>query len=149
MIRRKDNSTIGYVIDTSADDQELAWCERCEKRGDKTRLGEKILMDNQPPAPDHDSWMQCPKCYLLVPIFNVKYEGEIYSDLDVEDNPFDYAKADILGVDSRLKSRVRRVKQRHEATGDKEIDLMVKDGWEVTGYSEDIPQEASSQGFSY
>lgn len=139
MIRRKTQDNIGYVIDTGGDDTPISWCPRCEKRGDKTRLGEKILLNNEPPASDHDQWLQCPKCYCLVPIFNVKYEGEIYSDLDTEDNPFDYSKADILGIDSRLKSRVKGVRRRQSSMKDQEIDGLVQDGWQVTSFSQTIP----------
>lgn len=140
MIRRKTESSIGYIIDTGDDDIDIAWCERCERRGTKTRLGEKILMNNGPPPPDQDQFLQCPKCYLLVPIYNVKFEGETYATLEVNENPFDFSKTEILGNDDTLRGRIKRVNRRRSMSKikDAEVQKELDAGNVVTNYSTDM-----------
>lgn len=147
MIRRKQDSHVGYVIDTD-EETTLAWCPKCLSRGTKTKLGEKIQMNDEPPKVDDDQFMQCPKCYLIVPIYNVKFQGDIYSDLEIVDNPFDYAKSQILGIDSRLGTRLKESRKKQKQHPDKEIARMEAQGWEVTSFSEDVPQDTTAQGFT-
>jgi len=94
MIRRKTEGHIGIVIE-SDDEGPISWCTKCLSRNTKTKMGEKIVMDpNLPPNPADEQFRQCPKCYHIEPIYNVKYEGETYSDLEIIENPFDYSRVE-------------------------------------------------------
>src|SRR6266508_2868565 len=38
--------------------------------------GEKIILPNETKARDHDLWLQCPKCYTIVLIYEAKKESK-------------------------------------------------------------------------
>ena len=125
------------------EDEDIIWCSRCLSHGDKCKMGEKILLDGQLPKPDDDQFVQCHQCYFIQPLYKASHEGDLYTDLDIETNPFDFAKSVITGDDNTLKGRLKRVskqRKKHE-NQDKELARLRGEGWEITAFSEQIPQD--------
>ena len=85
-------------------------------------------------------------CYrrgLIIPTHEVQKEGKIsgISGVEVIDNPFDFGKKIIKGLDnrklqSRLKNKKRKTKEKHN---DKEIQKYLNDGWELQSYLNNMP----------
>jgi hypothetical protein len=54
------------------------------------------------------------------------------------DNPFDFKKGKILGLDDR-KNRYSKLKKRQAKHPDKEVQKLIDDGYELKNYQHDIP----------
>ncbi len=62
--------------------------------------GEKIILPNETKARDHDLWLQCPKCYTIVLIYEAKKESKLKDFIETSDNPFTQGK-EIVGIDNK------------------------------------------------
>ena len=91
-----------------------------------SRLKHRLYLDDKgkalPPPPDADQWRQCWKCGLTIPTREVKQSGKIsgINGIQVSDNPFD-SKLTVLGNDVRLRSRIKKLKQRKNKHPDAEV----------------------------
>jgi len=64
---------------------------------------------------DHENWLQCHECGTVVPVYEIEKEASIKDVVETIDNPFDNAKDQFLGVDSRKARRKKRLdKQKYE-----------------------------------
>ena len=81
------------------------------------------------------------QCYFIQPLYKARHEGSLYTDLEITENAFDFAKSVVVGDDTRLKSRLKRVskqRKKHE-NQDKELARLEAEGWEITSFSERVP----------
>jgi hypothetical protein len=146
MIRRMTNTShVGMVIDNSEDEEDLIFCEQCQKQGTLSKLKERLYLDDKgkalPPPPDASDFVQCWKCGLVVPLREAKKQGKIsgITGIDIIQNPYDYGKSLVLGNDARLTNRIKNLKRRRTKHPDAEIDAYLQQGWELTSYSNEVP----------
>jgi hypothetical protein len=85
----------------NSDDEIVSYCKSCEKYGFKVRLKNRIYPNNEPIPADSDQFLQCHECGLIVPVYEIEKEASIKNLVETVDNPFDSAKNEFLGVDSR------------------------------------------------
>ena len=143
MIRRLDKGSVGVVIES--DEDEIMFCSTCAANGEMNKLKERIWLDDKgkrlPDPPDSDAWRMCWKCGLVVPTKDIKLSGKISGILGIEpvDNPYDIGKSTILGNDSRLSDRIRKLKYRQNKHEDKEVQRLIDQGYEVISYQNDVP----------
>lgn len=50
------------------------------------------IYQNEPIPPDHENWLQCHECGLIVSVYQLEKESSIEDVLETSDNPFDVAK---------------------------------------------------------
>jgi hypothetical protein len=144
-IRRYDKNyhSVGMVIDNSEDEEDIMFCEQCQKNGTVSKLKERLYLDDKgkalPPPPDASDFVQCWECGLVVPLRKAKKQGKIsgIQGIEILDNPYDYGKSQILGNDS--KHRYQRLRKRQAKHPDKEVQKLIDDGFELKSYQHDIP----------
>jgi hypothetical protein len=97
----------------------------------------------EPIPVDHDQFRQCHQCGLIVPVYELEKEATIKDAISTTDDPFDIAKNEILGVDSRKTARKKRKQRDREKEYDhiKEQDLKneLRKGSTLLSYSEQMP----------
>ena len=76
----------------SEDEQTISYCPHCEQYGFKQVLGPRILMKGEPIPRDHDQWLQCRSCGIIIPIYEVKKESKLQDFVETSDNPFNQGK---------------------------------------------------------
>ncbi len=138
------------IITDDDDEEELAFCENCQKNGggELSKLKERIYLDANgkrlPPPPDSDSWRQCWTCGTVVKLRDVKLAGTIsgITGTDILQNPFDYGKGIVLGVDD--KDRYKKLKRQRTKHPDAEVQRLIDQGYEVVNYQQDIPVSNSN-----
>ena len=147
MIRRltEDNRGIAIIVDHPEEDNN-PFCPNCQEIGKLSRLKERICLDDKgkllPPPPDNDSWLQCWKCGVILPVREVQKEGKItgISGVDPIVNPFDFNKKIVTGLDNKhLQSRLKKRKKEQNKHPDPTIQAYIKDGWELQSYSSSMP----------
>lgn len=79
-------------FDGSEDEQTISYCPHCEQYGFKQVLGPRILMKGEPIPRDHDQWLQCRSCGIIIPIYEVKKESKLQDFVETSDNPFNQGK---------------------------------------------------------
>src|SRR4030095_16691678 len=102
-------------LDPDWDQDDIIWCPICLERGYQNRLGGKILGPNEPRPDDYDSWLQCPACDWLCPIFAVEKEETIKDMVETTDSPFE-DQLKIVSVPTRLREREQGKKARPKRT---------------------------------
>ena len=139
----RNRHLVGMVIDTGDPEQTNPFCPRCEKMGEISRLKENIYLDDKtgkllvPQPPDADNFLQCWKCNVVIPIRETKMQGKIsgISGIEPIDNPFDFKKGTILGVDDR-KKRYRKLKKTQAKYP---VQKLIDDGYKLKSYQQNIP----------
>ena len=66
-----------------------SYCPNCGERklrGSEQILKPRVFLPHE--IPDPGRWMQCYYCGSIYPIYNVKKESKLTSDLQIQDNPF-------------------------------------------------------------
>ncbi len=143
MIRRSR----AEIVDFSSDDNEkiISYCKHCLEYNLKVPLKNRIYPDNQIPV-DHDQFLQCHNCGLIVPVYEIEKEATIKDVVETIDNPFDQGKS-FLGIDSRTSiggKNARKKRDRQRALDDiKDPDLkheLASGQIVLISYSEDHTQ---------
>jgi hypothetical protein len=143
-----NNKGIAIIVDSDSEFDSNPFCPNCQDIGKLSRLKERIYLDDKgkllPPQPDAENFLMCYLCGLIIPTHEVQKEGKItgISGVEVIDNPFDFGKKVIKGLDnrklqSRLKNKKRKTKEKQHP--DKDIQKYLNDGWEVTSYLNSMP----------
>ena len=145
MIRRlqNNNHSVGVVIDNS-EEEDLIFCENCQKNGTLSKLKERLYLDDKgkatPPPPDASDFVMCWTCGLVVPLREAKKQGKIsgITGIDILQNPFDQGRGIVLGIDD--KHRYQRLKHRKYKHPDQEVQKHLDDGYELKSYLSSMPQ---------
>lgn len=146
MIHRMSDSNkgIGIIQSAEAENEDIQYCPKCSERGKLRRLGPLIILDpSKPLPPDYDDFKQCGYCYAKIPTYEVRTEGQLFTDLEPIKNPFDFGKVESEGVHKKgLANRMKEIKKKNtkeDYIKDKEVMKEVKDGAVITGYySQDV-----------
>lgn len=99
--RRQRYGIVDFNEGNSEDNETVYYCSHCEKYGFKVRLTNRIYPDGEPIPQDSSNWLQCMECGNIVPIYELEKEASIKNLVETADNPFDVAKNEFLGIDSR------------------------------------------------
>ena len=134
---------IGIIETEEAED--IQYCPNCSKHYNKLRrLGPLIILDpSKPLPPDYDDFKQCGFCYAKIPIYDVRTEGQLFTDIEIVKNPFDWGGAKTEGVHKKgLSNRIKDIQKKNKSgkedySKDKEVQNEVKDGAIITGYFTD------------
>jgi len=136
------NKGISIIEDGIGEDADIQYCPVCsEYRFKLHRLGPLIILDPKKPLPpDYDNWRQCGYCYTKVPIYEVRTEGQLFTDIEGVKNPFDFGVTKTEGVHKKgLHNRMKDITKKNKVkkddySDDKEVMNEVKDGAVVSGY---------------
>lgn len=147
MISRKSRYGIIDFTEGHNDDNEIiSHCKHCEKYGFKVRLRNRIYPNNEPVPKDADNFLQCHECGLIVPVYEIEKEASIKNLVETIDNPFDSAKNEFLGIDSRTSiggknARKKRERQKQlDDIKDENLKAELAKGNTLISYSESQPQ---------
>jgi hypothetical protein len=140
-----ENKGIAIIRDSTTDeDTDISYCPSCsEFRHTLHRLGPLILLPDEQLPPDFDNFKQCGYCYTVVPIYEVRTEGTLFTDIESIKNPFDFGKTVMQGIHERgLKNRIKQIKKKtrkgkEEYSKDIEVMNEVKQGAVITAYYTD------------
>jgi hypothetical protein len=93
------------------------------------KLGSKILIGDERPAPDHDKWCQCIQCVHIYPIHETTKEETIKDSIETITNPFDDGKHMVgLGNRSRRKNKYEKILEEIEQEKDADIKQELRKG---------------------
>lgn len=118
--------SVGVAVDED-EDQIKEFCDHIACKGKK-----HLLTDLEDGSPDADEFYYCRFCHNKPRRGAVKKEGELYSDLEIIETPYDFAKVQADPI--KPKNRYQALKKKQEPKVDPEIQLEIKKGAEVTYY---------------
>jgi hypothetical protein len=111
------------------DEEEVSrYCFHCKEYGFYNRLGPKILIRGQRPAPDHDKWCQCYSCGIVYARHETTPEEKITGVVETINNPFDDEKQ-ITGLGNKLKkTKNEKILEQIDEQEDPEIRTELRKG---------------------
>jgi hypothetical protein len=129
-IKRKHTFSI---IDVDEEEIVSRYCHHCMEYGFYNKLGPKILIGDERPAPDHDKWCQCIACGHIYAIHETTKEEMIKDSIETIQNPFDEGKH-IIGLGNRRhkKNKYEKLLEDIEQEKDPEIRAELRKGNKVT-----------------
>jgi hypothetical protein len=98
-------------IDDYDDEDEPIYCPACLEHGYTVRIGNKILIGNEPTPENYSDLWECPTCGLSGDITWLPKEANIKDAVETVESPTD-DKLQLKSVHKRRKSKTRKV-QRH------------------------------------
>jgi hypothetical protein len=129
--------TIGAIYKEQG--EAISYCPDCAKGGIKQKMEERIYLPNEfgktiIPA-DANLWRQCHRCGYILPVYNLKHEGRLKSELIVQTNPFDKGKT--AGIQANRLGKSKRGKDRDEDYhNDPDLKQELREGNQLISYSE-------------
>jgi len=130
-IKRKESFTV--IHDNGEEERVSRYCHHCVEYGFYNRLGPKILIGDERPAPDHDKWRQCIQCGHIYAVHETIKEETIKDSIETITNPFDDGKHMVgLGNKQRRKNKYEKLLEEIEQEKDPEIKAELRKGNEVT-----------------
>ena len=114
----------------------LAYCPDCIKFNVRQKMEERIYLPDPDtgkttiPA-DANLWKQCHRCGLILPIYNLKQEGRLVSDIPIKQSPFDRAK-----VTAITNKRTGKRNSEYDFIQDADVRKELESGSILLGYSE-------------
>jgi hypothetical protein len=136
------------IVDFSSDDDNdsiKSYCKHCLSFGFQVPLKNRIYPEGEPIPADHENYLQCHECGLIVPVYEIEKEASIKDVVETSDNPFDIGTS-FLGIDSRTSvggKNARKKRERQKQLDDiKETDLKadLAKGNTLISYIEHMPQ---------
>ncbi len=107
------------------DEETKSYCKKCLDRGYQIFMGPKILMPGQKRDEDYENWKMCPRCYDVIPAYEMEQEATISDVIEKSENPFEQGKTVIQSLPNRTgkrnKSRVRKRKNKYVLHEDSDI----------------------------
>ena len=106
-------------------------CPYCKNRGYRVLLGGKILMPGEPRTEDYENWLECPRCYQVIPIYEGLKEETVADKIETVEGPFD-DKTKFESVHKKLTSITGRKivprgrKRKRVLHDDPEIDALMR-----------------------
>jgi hypothetical protein len=141
-IRRLDKNYSSVSIITDDDEEELAFCEVCQRNGELSKLKERIYLDDNgkllPPLPGSENFRQYWTCGTVVKLRDVKLSGTLtgINGVDILENPLDQGKGIVLGLDD-TKQRYQRLRKQKNKHPDNEVQRLIDQGYELKNYQTD------------
>jgi len=117
----------------------VSYCPDCLKGGKKQKMEERIyspdpLTKKTVIPSDARLWRQCHRCGLIIPIYNLKREGRLVSELKPLDNPFDIAHT--KGIETNRLGKTKKRSREEDYYQDEDLKREIREGNQVLGYSE-------------
>src|SRR6185295_19024102 len=89
------------------DEEEVSrYCFHGKEYGFYNKLGPKILVRGERPAPDYDKWCQCYSCGIVYARHETTLEEKITGIIETIDNPFDNEEC-VTGLGNKIKKKSR------------------------------------------
>ena len=129
-IKRKD--TFSIIHDNGEEERVSRYCHHCMGYGFYNKLGPKILIGDERPAPDHDKWCQCISCGHVYPIHETTKEETIKDITTTTENPFDDGKHMVGLGNKRRKNKYEKILEEIEQEKDLDIKQELRKGNQVT-----------------
>jgi hypothetical protein len=98
-------------IDFEEDEPEKIVCPMCRNLGFHALMGPKLILQGQRKEPDHDSWLQCPECAFLCPIYQAEPEAAIEDNAELIDSPYEQREGIVMGTENRQTQTKKRRKK--------------------------------------
>jgi hypothetical protein len=115
----------------------ISYCPRCKPRQlMKERIYEPDEFGKIVIPWDYDYWRQCHRCGIILPIYNLKGEGRLKSELVPVTNPFDKGKAGAIEPNRIGKNRKNRKQDEYDWIGDTDLRHELRHGTQLISYSE-------------
>jgi hypothetical protein len=129
--------TIGAIYKEQG--EAISYCPKCNNNGKKQKMEERVykpeeLIYGAIPADAH-LWRQCHRCWHILPIYNLKHEGRLKSELVVQTNPFDRGKTRAIEANRLGKSKRGRNRE-EDFYNDADVKREIREGNQILGYSE-------------
>ena len=128
------------------DDSIISYCKHCLEYGFQVRLKNRIYPNNEPVPVDHENYLQCHECGLIVPVYELEKEASIKDVIETSDNPFDVAKNEFLGIERRTSASGKNARKKRERQKqlddikDDEVKRELAKGNTLISYIEHMPQ---------
>lgn len=120
-----------YTDEDYEDEPEDVNCPHCLEGGYKIRLGGRILEPNEPRPADYESFLECPRCYEVIPIHEIPKEETVQDAVETIESPFEQGKFILETLPKRgsaagkkLSAKKRRNKIKLDS--DPEIDALLR-----------------------
>jgi len=129
------------ILPDHDENDEVRFCPNCEGV-----LGSKILMPNEKKTRDHDLWLQCTKCYLIIEKYKTKVQSRVKDAIDVTDTDPHNDKT-IVGLENRTskltpsqKERKKQLEHAYTASQEPDVQEALKHGLTVNLISDSNPE---------
>ena len=109
------------------EEETRSYCKKCLATGYEVFMGPKILMLGEKRQEDYENWKMCPKCYDVVPEYEMEQEAIVQDEVETSDSPFEQGKSVIeslpnrTGKRSKSRSNSRRRRNKYVLHEDEEI----------------------------
>lgn len=120
----------------------ISYCPDCAKGNHKQMMEERIYqpdpLTGKTVIPgDANLWRQCHRCGLILPIYNLKREGRLKSELTIQQNPFDRGQTKVIENNRIGKSNTKRGDKKGEwdYVNDPDLKIELRRGSKLLGYS--------------
>jgi hypothetical protein len=121
----------------------ISYCPKCLEHGQRRLMKERVYLPDPLtkktiiPA-DANLWRQCSTetgCGYILPVYNLKHEGRLKSELVIQTNPFDKGKT--VGIQANRLGKTKRGKNRDEDYfQDEDLKREIREGNQLISYSE-------------
>ncbi len=100
-----------------------AYCQKCYAINVLSLLQERVYLQNQPVASDHELWRQCRRCGNLVLLSDLKRETKIKGFIEIDDDPLSQGSLTLASTGRRTGNKTDSTVQRYK----KEVERLLKD----------------------
>ena len=145
-MKQRRSAFVALSDDDDDADNITSYCPKCERHDIKSLLGPRIYGLNEPEASDHDNWMQCAKCGLLLPKVHAKQEQQLVPFIEPPKSIHDSGKATITPIHDRSK-KFQQAKLNTRPIGadrediiakDKDLQLALAKGKQLISYNDNV-----------
>ena len=89
------------------EEETRSYCKKCLARGYELFMGPKILLPGQKRDEDYENWKMCPRCYDVVPDYELEQEATISDVIEKSESPFESGKTVIESLPNRTGKRIK------------------------------------------
>jgi hypothetical protein len=118
----------------------VSLCPKCNDNGKRQKMEERIYKEDPETKKvvipwDYYMWRQCHRCGLVLPVYNLKHEGRLTSELVPSTNPF-RDKGETKGISNNRIGKSKRGRNEEDRYNDPDVKLEIREGNQILGYSE-------------
>ena len=127
------------AVKSKAQGDMVSLCPQCQEFKIKSMMGPRLYVDEQgnviPPKADAHMWRQCGRCGYILPIYNLKREGRLTSQLTPSTDPFrDKGQPKAISPKGRLGQKKK--KDEWEFIEDADVRQELRQGAELISFSQ-------------
>jgi len=132
------------AIESKSQGETVSLCPKCLANGQRRLMGNRVYLDEHgnviPPKADAKLWRQCSGdegCGHILPIYNLKREGRLTSELTPSSSPFgDQGEPRSISTKDRLGKSSRGKKNEWDFISDPDTRQELKEGSQLISFSE-------------